>query len=286
MIGSDSIFTIHRVNMEVKTLNKPIYLIPFGDIHRYTSLCDVDKWKEFLEWAKSKERAYFLGMGDYDDLASYSERRILRDTALHESTQETLDDIYNKRALDLVKEIKFMKGRIIGLIEGNHYGHLQSGMTTTQIMCNELGCKYLGVSTFIRLSFYYQTKCAAIDIWAHHGRGASRLVGGSLNTVQQMSDSAYADIYLMGHDHKKSIAVRNRLSLGMSGKGSVRLHHKKVLLGRTGSFLRGYVPDSSCYIARAALSPTDMGVIKIELTPKRERINNDDLFYVDIHSSI
>jgi len=285
MIGGDSIFTIHKVDIEVTEISKPIYLIPFGDIHRYTSLCDVDKWKEFLEWAKAKERAYFLGMGDYDDLASFSERKILQDYSLHESTKETLDEIYDKRAKKLAGEIEFMKGRVIGLIEGNHYGHLQSGTTTTQIMCNELQCKYLGVSSFIRLSFHYGLKKASIDIWAHHGRGASRLVGGSLNTVQQMSDTAYADIYLMGHDHKKSVAMRNRLSLGSGGR-DLRLHSKKVLLGRTGSFLRGYVPDSSSYIVRAALSPTDMGVIKIELTPKREQKGDNDLFYVDIHSSI
>ena len=284
MIGSDSIFTIHKVDINVSQVNLPIYLIPFGDLHRYTSLCDIEKWQEFLVWAKAKKNAYFIGMGDYDDLASFSERKILGDYNLHESTRQTLDEIYQKRALDLVKEISFMQGKLVGLIEGNHYGKLESGMTTTQIMCDKLKCKYLGVSAFIRLSFHFGHKNSCIDIWAHHGRGASRLVGGSLNTIQQMSDCAYADIYLMGHDHKKAAAIRNRLSLG--GSDHLRLHHKKVLLGRTGSFLRGYVPESPSYIVRAALSPTDMGVIKIEMTPKGEQKDGNDLFYVDIHCSI
>ncbi len=282
MIAGDSIFTIHHVTIPIHKLNEPIYLIPFGDVHRFTSLCDVDKWQEFLEWAKNKERAYFLGMGDYDDLASFSERKALLESALHESTQETLEEVFVSRTNKFIQEIKFM--RIIGLLEGNHHGILQSGMTTTQMMCDKLKCRYLGVSSFVRLTFVRGNKRACIDIWAHHGKGASRMVGGSLNTVQQMSETAEADIYLMGHDHKKSIALKNRLCL--SNAANIKLTHRKILLGRTGAFLRGYVPDKASYIARAAMSPTDMGVIKIELTPKRNRKNNEDIFYIDVHASL
>ena len=286
MIG-DSIFTIHRYDIEVNEgqLNKPVYLIPFGDIHRFASLCDVDKWYEFLEWAKSKPHAYFLGMGDYDDLVSCSERKELMIAALHDETRATLEEIYANRTNRLIKEIEFMRGRLIGLMEGNHHGIFQTGMTTTQMMCDKLKCKYLGISTFIRLSFHRGHKTSSIDIWTHHGRGASRLVGGSLNSVQQMIDSAEADIYLMSHDHKKPCALKNRLVL-TSGRGGLELSHKKVLMARCGSFLKGYVPNHPSYIARAAMSPTDMGVVKIELTPKRDKRNKKDLFYVDIHASI
>ena len=174
---------------------------------------------------------------------------------------------------------------IIGLLEGNHHGKFSSsGITTTQYMCQKLGCKFLGVSAFVRLSFVYGKKSACVDIWAHHGKSGSRLVGGSMNAVQNMADIADADIYLMGHDHKKSIAMKTRLCL-THGKG-LNLTHKKILMGRTGSFLKGYVPDQSSYIAKALLSPTDLGVLKIELTPKREQAGDKDSFYVDLHGSL
>ena len=281
-----SIFTIYKFNIPRTPINQPVYLIPFGDIHRFASLCDKEKWAEFLTWAKSKSRAYFLGMGDYDDLASFTERKILNEAAFHEETRLTLDEIYTDRVNKLCREISFMKGRIIGLIEGNHHGILQSGMTTTQMMCQILRCKYLGVSAFIRLSFGgHGSSITAIDIWAHHGKGAARLVGSSLNTVQQMIDCANADIYLMGHDHKKSTAIKTRLKLH-SGGGSLSLSRQKILMARTGSFLRGYIDNVPSYVARGAMSPTDMGVVKIELTPKREKKNKKDNFYIDIHSSI
>ena len=283
---NDSIFTVHNYHIEVDKLNEPIYLIPFGDVHRFAPLCDVEKWHEFLAWAKIKPNSYFLGMGDYDDLASTSERKALMQACLHESTQMTIDELFISRTNKLCEELSFMKGKLIGMIEGNHYGMLQSGISTTQMMCEKLKTKYLGVSSFIRLSFIHnKNRRASIDVWAHHGRGASRLFGGSLNSVEQMSSISNAQVLLMGHDHKKSVALKTSLYLTNGGK-EVKLKQRKILLGRTGSFLRGYVDNAPSYIAELALPPTDLGVLKIELTPKRSCKNGDDTFYIDIHCSI
>jgi hypothetical protein len=282
---SDSIFTIHKFQINVDKLNEPIYLIPFGDMHRFAPLCDTEKWLDFLNWAKKKPNTFYLGMGDFCDFLSFNERKALIQAALHESSYQTIEDLMVEQTNDLVEEITFMKDRIIGLIEGNHYGILQSGITTTQMMCEKLNTKYLGVSSFIRLSFIYGHKSTSIDIWAHHGKGASRLLGGSLNTVEQMSAISDAQINLMGHDHKKSVAFKTNLYLS-SGKNGLKLNQRKILIARTGSFLKGYVDNAPSYIARGAMNPTDLGVLKIELTPKRNRKNNSDDFYIDLHCSI
>ena len=141
-------------------------------------------------------------------------------------------------------------------------------------MCERLGATYLGYSSFIRLVFKHKGKAshvAAIDIWAFHGKGGGgRMIGGSVNSVQHMAETAEADIFLSGHDHKKWAALKSKLTLTDGGSGIIRLKHKKILLGRTGSFLKGYEPGEESYVAKAGMSPTDLGVIKIELTPKRE----------------
>lgn len=279
------IFTVHNYEIEILKANEPIYLIPFGDIHRSAPMCHERKWLEFLEWAKTKKRAYFLGMGDYDDMASASERSILSDKRLHDSSAQTLEKLYLTHTEKFAKEIKFMKGRVIGFMEGNHYAEFPNGTTTTQKLAELLEARYLGVSSFIRLTLKYRAHSASIDIWAHHGKGASRLIGGSLNRVQQMGESAEADIYLMGHDHKKSVGLVTKLTLS-EGNGQIKLRHKKQLYARTGSFLKGYENNKISYVADMALSPTDLGVVKIELTPKRDQTNKQDRFYIDIHASI
>ena len=146
------IFTVHKYEINAH-YNETITLIPFGDVHRSANLCHTEKWFEWCKWAKKQKNAYFLGMGDYDDLSSTSERKILGNESLHETTKWTLDELYKKTTDRFYNEVSFMKGRVIGLIEGNHYARLTSGFTTTQYLCDKLGCTYLGVSSFIRLSF-------------------------------------------------------------------------------------------------------------------------------------
>lgn len=287
------IFTLHNVTIPVKRLDDPIYLIPFGDIHRFSQMCHVERWKEFLDWAKKKPRCLFLGMGDYDDIGSSSERKILLDTNLHDSTTKSLEKLYSTRTDALIKEIGFMDGSLIGLMEGNHYGQYGDGTTTTQRMCQALSTKYLGVSTFIRLSFCSGYKRASIDIWAHHGKGAARLVGGSINRVQQMGEAAQADIYIMGHDHKKGAVPSSKLYLTHGGTPNrLALHHRKQLYIRSGSFLKGYEENEASYVADGAMNPTDLGVVKIEMTPRRGRKGHgkgnpkEDSFWIDLHASV
>lgn len=285
-------FTIHRFTVNIHEFNKPIALYCFGDVHRFAKGCCEEKWLQFLDTAKQDRNALFLGMGDYDDMASQSERAILINPDLHDDTKWTIDDIYTERIARFVKEIKFMQPRIIGMLEGNHYGVFSSGgITTTQMMCELLRCRYLGVNAFIRLAFVYGSKRTSIDIFAHHGKGASRLIGGSLNTVEQMIANAEADIFLQGHDHQRSAGKVNRLHLQHGGDGLV-LRDKTMIVARTGSFLRGYIPDHQSYVVKGVMRPSDIGALKITLTPTREvhkdrrKGGKSDLLSIKIEATI
>ena len=294
---SESLFNTHRFVIPFDKYDEPIYLIPVGDVHHDAPLFARDKWDEFLSWAKSKKRCYFIGMGDYGDMASGSERKVLYDSKLHESTRETIEQLQIRNTTKMGNELLFSINRWIGMLEGNHYGSFHNGTTTSQLLCGMLGAKYLGYTAFIRLVFKDTkgNRTASIDIWAHHGQGGGgRLVGGSVNSVQNMADNAEADLYLSGHDHKKWVAMKNRLVLTDGGSGKLNLRHKKIMLCRTGSFLKGYEAGKESYVARAGMSPTDLGVVKIELTPKRDkraigeganRVNQDRV-YIDLHASI
>ena len=261
-------FHTHAIDIPVKHSGDQFWIVPFGDVHKYAPLHSDDYWKRFLDEARELKNAYFLGMGDYVDLASSSERNALKDGRFHDSTIQTIEDLYMQNTRGLVADLEFMRGRIIGMIEGNHYGEFKDGTTTTQQMCRLLDCKYLGVSAFIRLSFQYANRRKSIDIWAHHGKGAARLIGGSLNTVQQMGEQAEADIYCMGHDHKKSAGTTSKLVLSRGG-GSVKVVHRQQLYVRTGSFLRGYVDGKQSYVADMGLNPTDLGVVQIGVLARK-----------------
>ena len=259
------IFRTHRVEIPVTSTNRPVVLYPFGDSHFGAPLHATDAFDSWLATVKRDKGAWFLGMGDLVELTSTSERSMLGAMGLHDSTREMLDDMYGALVRNFAKKLDFMKGRVIGLLEGNHYFEHMDGTTSTQRLCQALGCPYLGVSAFVRLILNYHGCQTPVDIWAHHGRGAARLIGGSLNRVQQMGEAAQADIYLMGHDHKKSVGMTSKLVLSHD----MRLCERKQVYCRTGSFLKGYEDGKSSYVADAAYAPSDLGTVRIEIAIKR-----------------
>ena len=175
---------------------KETQIIILGDIHRDSPNHSDSKWQEDLAYFRSQKNAYFLGMGDYLDSTSTTERECLG------SISKSMHDTFRKdiQALQLAKiemiadELKFAKGRIIGLVNGNHYFEFQSGINGDQKLAELLNTKYLGVCSLIRLYFVANGRQHAIDLFVHHGMGAARLIGGSVNRVGQMFEGVEADI--------------------------------------------------------------------------------------------
>jgi hypothetical protein len=259
-------------------------------VHFGADNCDNRRVDEFFDWLKMKHettgRVYVLGMGDYQDFMSTTERRALAAAGFHETTGRTIDDIAKEITMKFADKFSFMKDRIIGMLEGNHHYKFMSGMTSTQMMCEHLKCKYLGISSFIKLTLdAAHRNQESIDIWAHHGMGGGKRPGASVNSVEDMLRVAEADIYLQGHDHKKWAVLTTRL--GLTGqKDSLKLTDRKILLARTGSFQIGYMPGKANYVSSGGMSPTDLGTVKIELTLKRQTQDGMQRRYVDIHASI
>ena len=281
---TSGIFTTHQFNIEVKEIGKTIIFIPFGDVHKESPLHSPEHWKRFLDWAKKKKDAYWLGMGDYCELSSASERQILSDKKLHETTASRLESFYLDMTRNFAKDIEFMRGRLIGILGGNHYSMLAHGADTDQELARIMGTTYLGVCSLIRLSFNYHGMKNSVDIFAHHGKGGGMLVGSKLNNVQKMAEIARANIYLMGDIHAKVLGDSQKFQL-TSGGGKLRMKKIKEIYCRTGSFAKGYIENVPSYVTDKLLAPSDLGVVKIEMTPYREGAKNRE-FFVDIHASI
>jgi len=281
-------FTLHEFDIPIREWGEDIVLVPFGDIHRTTKRCHKEKWHEELDWMKIKvaqgKPFYVLGMGDYDDFLSSSERFKIHTADFHETTEEKFNEIMDRHVNIFYDEISFLKGHIIGLIEGNHHGrYFNSGITTTQKLCEKLECRYLGGSSLMRLHFQKESKRLALDIYAHHGRGGGRTAGSSVNNIENMTQIAEADIYLQGHDHKKWIYKQTRLRLAPHG---LALQERQMIFARTGSFLRAYQPNTHGYVSESMMKPSDLGVVKIIITPKRIKKDRRDRLTLDLHGSI
>jgi hypothetical protein len=265
------IFKTHIYKIPVRKWGKPIRLVAFGDVHWGSPLCAENDFRRHVEAGRDDPDTYFFGMGDYQDLASATDREMLT-KVLRDSSRESLETLYMDLCCKFAKEIAFMKGRVVGMVEGNHYTEFMDGRTSTMLLCERLKAAYLGCMTIVQLRFYdvrQPRRWSSIVVCAHHGKGAARLLGSSLNTVQQMAEGVEADLYLMGHDHKIGASPGSRIYVYPNGKtGELDVRERKQYFCRTGSFLRGFVNGRPSYIADKALRPVSLGGLVIEFIPK------------------
>jgi hypothetical protein len=212
-------------------------------------------------------------MGDYLDSTSTSERSCLGkiDKEMHETFLTDIAALQEAKIEMMADELKFMKGRLIGLLNGNHYFSFTDGTNSDQRICRILDCKYLGVSSFVRLYLDNCGRKRSLDVWAHHGTGAGRLFGGSINRVDQMREHAEADFYCMGHDHKRgAVPATPRLFLEHNARGGLKVKQRQQWLIRSGSYLASYVENTRNYNVDAGRGPCSLGHVEMIIT-MRER---------------
>lgn len=268
-------FKVKGVNNEAR---EPLLIMPIGDIQWSGQRGDttLEMLKRHIGWGM-EHKAWFIGMGDYIDFLSPSNRQRLSAAALYDSAADVIDD----KAMELTEEIyrealKPTKGRWLGMLEGHHFTQLKSGMTTDMRLCQMLDAKFLGTSAMIRLVFKGSGKTGNVTIWAHHGVGGGMATtSAALNKLTRMATHFRADIFLMGHITKQTVEPQDVVEAVWSGRGEPHLIHRVRLLAVTGGFSKGYqvrrkdgiVPRGN-YVEQGMMAPAALGGIKVRIVPK------------------
>lgn len=261
---------------------EPIYLLPFGDVHRDAELHADGEWQEWLAYVKQqRSHAYLLGIGDYLDFARAHTRAMVEadGAAGSKEIQDCLQRGGKYWAGIMAAELKPFKSRIIGLLSGNHYMEFiekhrgeETKTHSDAWLARKLGTEYLGVMAAITLTLLDSRKRMGADvrIVAHHGTGGATTVGGSLNRVQRFLSGWHADVALMGDDHKRGcVPTQDRLGVMRVGGRDI-ITASTQFVARTGSFLRGFSPGKSSYVTDQCYTPTSIGTIELEFTLKRD----------------
>ena len=255
-----------------------IYILPIGDI-QYAgegSSTALGHLKEHIAWG-IKHNALFVGMGDYVDFASPSNRQRLASAALY----DTAKDVIELSAANLTNELfsralKPSAGRWLGLLEGHHFYQYAAGHTTDMELCSLLKTQHLGNCAYIRLMFHDMKggRWGNVTLWAHHGTGSGRRASAPLNTLDQLPIYWDADVYLMGHQSKRVAAPLQRVEPVWAGNGEPFLKHRTIFIACTGSFSKAYIAGNrhgrvprGDYVEQKMLSPASLGGIKIKIVP-------------------
>ena len=279
------------INRQVKVLNtrlpfEEITIYPVGDLQYGSSACDFDRFKRFIETTSKNPNAYYIGMGDFFDVMSPSNRgNYLASLAKGETYDSTIDLMLRGITIlmDDVKEVlKPTIGRWLGCVEGHHYYQYESGTTTDIEMCKFLEAPFLGSTALVRLEFNKLKEnghnvASDLVIFATHGRGGGKLTASPLNILESLAGSFEGvDVFLMGHQHKIVGGKKQIIKphWGIKG-GRSRLIHRDIIMACTGGYLKGYMVSNNVggrpggtYVEKALMNPVSLGGITIHVRPR------------------
>jgi predicted phosphodiesterase len=200
--------------IELKSLTNPIKIVALGDFHWEAKGFALHTFDKFLDEVEALgEDTYYVLMGDSLDTMSASERKQLS-IGMHDTTEYTLNNMVRASADRLIKKLDFMKGRVIGCLDGNHNYMLDiDGLdyTTEQYIAEQLGGNYLATLGFVVLQFKCNGAHFTKTMVVHHGKGGGSTIGGSMNPLDRLRAGFPADIYAMGHNHQLQAAKASRL---------------------------------------------------------------------------
>lgn len=263
-----------------------LWIAPFNDVHWNTEECDKERFRRYITWGVKElekgNRIYGIGLGDYNDSLSPSERAALIAAkggyGMHETTLKVFDEYIQAQADTFYDVIKPWKGHIGGLLDGHHYmcfsalakGDLKS-QSNTEYLADKLATVYVGRLGFFRLNLGHGL---SFRILASHGYGGARTPGARVIKRVRMNEVFQADLYLMAHDNTK-MAISDNVLEEVNGKYVAR---KRTYCG-TGSFQRAY-PDNEAhggYVEEIMLPPSDLGAtityIRVEKRSNRWRLD-------------
>lgn len=276
-------FEIARFDITCKFNAEPQGIVFFGDVHKYApGHCDK-AWSEFKEKYTGRPNTWFIGMGDFTDLMSASERAGYSSWVKHGSTEKTIEDWYAKLAEDFYKECEFMRGKLIGVIEGNHHYRFCDGTTTGMRFAQYMKCNYLGDCALICVNFHRPGNARgshSLHIAVHHGVGSGRTTGSMFNSLDHMSNCFEGcSIYAMGDNHQRGGVPTQKLRIvGGVGNVPLQVRDNEVMLVRTGSFLRAYAKGQSDYVVDKMMKPANLGSVRVDVVPVRKRFKGREEF--------
>lgn len=264
-------YSVRFRELTIPSLKEGIKIHVFGDVHRDTKSCDVDRWREWLKYTRDTQtdNTYYIYMGDLNDFASMGEKkRILHD--IHETTRAKFDEIAERQNRFCAREMKHMKGRILACVEGNHSWQFQTGKYSDEDFAERMDSEFVGwLSHFtLQLQENQSGRRAQLYFVLCHGKAGGKTAGSSINQVSDLQKIfPIAHFYIMGHDHQR-FANPAPAVLVPGSLGAIK--QLPQYFCRSGSFKKAYEPEENNYEPTRLFKPASLGAIEIFAKFKRE----------------
>lgn len=261
-----------------------IRLMPISDIQFGSQDCDADRLKRHVDWGLEHD-CHFVGLGDYCDRMSPSNRAAIRAARIYDSVSAAIQEKAEEDLAGLLKILAPTAGKWLGLVSGHHFHDFEDGTTTDTRLASALKTRYMGDGVALSLLKLTHTigkykYHGYAKVWFTHGTGAGQKAAAPLNKLENVLTTFYADVYLMGHHHKKAATKIPFLTANIATKsGEIRWEARNRVLASTGGFLKGYVAGrrdhrgipSGSYVEKGMMNPTALGGVIVYIRPRFTR---------------
>jgi predicted phosphodiesterase len=188
---------------QLPTTLEEAYIYPIGDLHLGDPSCTIDKLGRYLDSIGNRPNAYILLNGD------------LANTAIRSSVSNVHQEVMSVD--DQVTELKRIflpyRDRILAMTGGNHEARVsrETGLDLNHVIAALLGIedRYRDGEVYLKVSLgQYRTTGKAqtrvtYQFYMTHGWAGGRRAGATANMLEDASRITDADVYVLGHTHKK-----------------------------------------------------------------------------------
>lgn len=236
----------------------PTYRIyPIGDTHFGTKHCVEDWIGQRINQIKQDSNALWIGLGDYAEFISTSDPR-WDCQGIADWVEK--DNIAVSETNHVVKMFQPIKGKCLGLLEGNHEDsiRLHSDVYVQKNICDGLGVKNLGYSCWLKLRFKRKgsSESHVIKCVVAHGAGGAITPGAKLTRLQRFMNAYDAQIFMHGHTHDIITHCYPVLALNANNE----ITHTQKVGAMTGCWFSTYTQGiKASYGEKKSYPPTSLG---------------------------
>lgn len=234
-----------------------LVIVPITDVHLGNRQCNIEHFKEFLNYILETPNCVTILNGDLAETAT----KVSVGSAMFEEDKnipEQLDELY--RLLEPLAKV----GKILGMGPGNHEQRVAHmiGINPMQILAQRLDVPYFGYQGYFRL----RVQDVVYRVAFHHGVGGGSTTGAKANSAEKLNKvMPVADLYVTGHTHGKQWHRDEVWMIPDEGYELVR-HQRTYVVG--GSFLSYF----GGYSEEKVLPPSSTGAVYVKLMPNEKEI--------------
>lgn len=238
-----------------------VEIYPLSDLHIGDPKVDKRLFKEFINHILAEPNRFIIYNGDN----------------MNNAIKSSVSNVYNEEMTPreqkkwLKEELKPVADRFLVFVAGNH--EERTAKETDQNIVEDIA-EYLGKAdiyrddeAYIKLVFGKRAHSGSqmcYTIYVIHGNGGGKRPGSALNNIELLALGTDADIYVMGHVHKK-----------MAYKHAVRrpdLRNNNIMEHERLFVVSSHWSDFGGYAARKMYTPSAKGSVPIKLYSKVKKM--------------